>query len=128
MTILIRQYLIYFFIHFTDSIYLSEKLRFARVLINSNEACTSAIQPIPSMNEPTLLCAVATNDMPHSGTACHGDTGGALIIYENNVWTQIALAQSFPLGCKANVPTVYARLGYALDWISNVSGTPIINQ
>ena len=63
------------------------------------------------------ICVDAPN-----GSACAGDSGGPLVCEKNRQWKLVGDA-SFVFGdCDTNRPTVYGRMPYFANWVSQVTG------
>ncbi|GAB0100771.1 Peptidase S1 domain-containing protein [Sergentomyia squamirostris] len=66
---------------------------------------------------PGFLCAGGEEGKD----ACKGDGGGPLVCERSGVW-QLAGIVSWGIGCgQVNVPGVYVKVSYYLDWINQVT-------
>lgn len=55
--------------------------------------------------------------------ACLGDSGGPMVVYENNVPTLIGVTSFISgRGCGFGDPTGFARVSRFLTWINSVTG------
>lgn len=51
---------------------------------------------------------------------CEGDSGGPLQILDDYKVSTVVGITSFGLSCGANVPSVYARVSFYLEWIESI--------
>lgn len=65
------------------------------------------------LNSGQLCAFLATKD------TCEGDSGGPLQLMDEYKVSTVVGITSFGLSCGANVPSVYARVAFYLDWIEN---------
>lgn len=93
------------------------------VPVVSNEECQRA-------EDANGNGAVITDNMVCAGFAdggkdsCFGDSGGPLMRYDNDQWTQFGIVSFGPAQCALpNVYGVYTRLSLYRDWIDSYIGT-----
>jgi Trypsin len=94
------------------TIYASNELRYAPTTVVPTSNCESNILLVNG-----VLCGQGTNGR----SACIGDNGGPLIIDNTNILSGLVDATSTQ-GCTINRPVRFVRVGYYLDWISEVMG------
>lgn len=92
---------------------LSSILNKVQVPVWSNEECTEALG-VSFLD--TSMCA----GNPEGGKdACQDDSGGPLMVQDNDRWTLIGLV-SWGVKCAMpNKPGVYTKVNFFLDWIEN---------
>ncbi|CAH0625596.1 unnamed protein product [Chrysodeixis includens] len=63
-----------------------------------------------------------------SGGTCKGDNGGPMTIVQNEIDILVGVASFVSAnGCNTNMPSVFTRVQRYLDWISEVTGVPILD-
>merc|ERR1712106_117166 len=84
--------------------------------ILGHEECDARFARIPIKAEKEICAA------PFDGgrDTCTGDSGGPLLVQENNHWTVIGLVSWGPTRCGSGVPGVYTRVDGFLDWIWDI--------
>lgn len=51
--------------------------------------------------------------------SCRGDSGGPLQFFHNPNTSHVVGIVSFGIACASNLPTIYTRVAYYLDWIES---------
>lgn len=51
--------------------------------------------------------------------SCRGDSGGPLQIFHNPNTSHVVGIVSFGIECASNLPTIYTRIAYFIDWIES---------
>ncbi|CAH0400085.1 unnamed protein product [Chilo suppressalis] len=90
----------------------SQYLSHVSLNVITNSVCGYAF---PFILQPSNLCTSGVGGVG----ACRGDSGGPLVVTRNNRRILIG-ATSFgsALGCTANLPSVFARITYFIDFIN----------
>lgn len=68
---------------------------------------------------PSVICGVGVRQ----ASGCFGDSGGPLITEDGFLIGVAGFVSNH--GCDAGYPTAFARVGFFLDWISEVTGVPL---
>ncbi|CAB3364405.1 Hypothetical predicted protein [Cloeon dipterum] len=100
---------------------LSDELRFVNVTVMSNYECSTYFGP------NIVPCQMCIDTKFGSSGICSGDSGGPLIITEDdgNV-TQVALSSFFSsAGCESGSPHGFTRLTCYLSWLETYGGVTI---
>nr|XP_042134585.1 putative serine protease 47 isoform X1 [Peromyscus maniculatus bairdii] len=102
-------------------------LQEGEVGIIENELCNALYGQRPGQSRgyvhEEMLCA---GGLSTGKSICRGDSGGPLICYQTSAWVLVGLA-SWGLDCRHPIyPSVFTRVTYFTDWISQVKGlTPL---
>ncbi|XP_006517556.1 protease, serine 47 isoform X2 [Mus musculus] len=96
-------------------------LQEGEVGIIDNEFCNALYGQTPGQSRnyvyEEMLCA---GGLSTGKSICRGDSGGPLICYHNSTWVLVGLA-SWGLDCRHPIyPSVFTRVAYFTDWISQV--------
>lgn len=101
---------------------LSPTLQVVNMNVMANTACANVYgNAVVTAN---VLCAQGTSNVAF-GT-CLGDSGGPMVIHENNVPTLIGVVSFISSrGCGAGDPSGFARVSRFTSWINAVTGIPL---
>lgn len=100
---------------------ISNQLNYFNTTIVTNAECSSVFGTavVLASNICGRGAALTTQSI------CSGDIGGALVLNENGIWTQIGLASFVSdRGCAYGHPAGYIRTSHFVDWVQSVSGIP----
>ncbi|XP_069889461.1 F-box/WD repeat-containing protein 12-like isoform X3 [Dipodomys merriami] len=104
-------------------------LQEAKVNLVENKLCNTLYGQVSGNDKSyvheEMLCA---GDFSTGRSICRGDSGGPLVCFHPNIWVLVGLA-SWGLDCQHPVyPSVFTRVAYFLEWISEVKRqTPLLN-
>ncbi|XP_012878987.1 PREDICTED: putative serine protease 47 isoform X1 [Dipodomys ordii] len=104
-------------------------LQEAKVNLVENKLCNTLYGQVSGNDKgyvhEEMLCA---GDFSTGRSICRGDSGGPLVCFHPNIWVLVGLA-SWGLDCQHPVyPSVFTRVAYFLEWISEVKRqTPLLN-
>lgn len=97
---------------------MSNRLQWVKEKVISNSDCSRSYHQ--QMVKQETICAYGW-DSPWKGP-CNGDGGGALVINEFGIWTQIGVFSFFhESGCETGYPSGYARITSYYDWIAKTA-------
>lgn len=101
---------------------LSNALQVVNMRVMANVNCANIYGT--AVVTDNVLCGEGWN--VNTQGACLGDSGGPMVIYENNVPTLIGVISFISgRGCGAGDPTGFARTSRFLAWINAVTGIPL---
>ncbi|XP_059079997.1 chymotrypsin B-like [Tigriopus californicus] len=100
----------------TENGTLSDVLQQVEINIISSEVCQQIIGPLGVQVSPVMMCTLGG---PNGGeSTCNGDSGGPLMVRQDNKFILVGLVSFGEVDCTAPLPSVYARVAPFLDWIA----------
>eukprot|EP00094_Tigriopus_californicus_P013236 TCALIF_12801-PA protein Name:"Similar to Sb Serine proteinase stubble (Drosophila melanogaster)" AED:0.11 eAED:0.11 QI:0/0/0/0.66/0.5/0.66/3/0/199 len=94
----------------------SNKMNEVEINIISSEVCQQIIGPLGVQVSPVMMCTLGG---PNGGeSTCNGDSGGPLMVRQDNKFILVGLVSFGEVDCTAPLPSVYARVAPFLDWIA----------
>ncbi|XP_052132884.1 brachyurin-like isoform X2 [Frankliniella occidentalis] len=105
---------------------ISPLLRYVNVVVIDNAQCAQTFGA--SVRSTNICTSGGSRSAPVS--ACNGDSGGALVVYQGDVLnktaTQVGIVSfGSGRGCNLSYPSAYTRVTSYLKWISSKSGLAI---
>lgn len=95
-------------------------LRWASFPIISAAACANGQPYYATVDGNIMLCTSYPGGGP---SPCRGDSGGPLLVVDNNRFVQVGVVQGGEEPCgRPDGPAVYTRVSAFLPWISDVTG------
>ncbi|KAM7364287.1 serine protease snk isoform 2-T2 [Cochliomyia hominivorax] len=102
---------------------MSNKLLKVYLNVLTNENCNSYYKNHEELSNGIGLGQICASDPLEKMDTCQGDSGGPLLMMESKYNTYVPYIvglTSFGEGCATNIPSVYTRISYYIDWIEDI--------